>query len=344
MARRGGWRRVGRKRFRYVDARGRRITGKEHLERIRALTIPPAWTDVWISPNPRARLQATGMDRAGRKQYIYHPTYRAARERQKFERLLEFAIALPGLRSQTAKDVRLGPYEHGWACALAVGLINRTWFRVGSDRHARRSRTFGVTTLRKRHVSVEKDVIRFRFQAKNGRPIRRSLRDRTLARGVAHLLQLPHGSRLFRFERDGELADLTSPALNAYLADGLGDGFTAKDFRTWGGTLLTAVELERRGPPADEMEAKRVLAAVMRTVGDELGNTAAVARDSYVSPRVVDAYKQGQTLADFRAGASTRPARLTADERALLRLLRAAELTAGGGPAVRSSSRRGRSG
>ena len=325
MPRRGGWRRLGRRRFRYVDARGRQVDDPEQLERIRSLAIPPAWEDVWISPNPRARLQATGFDAAGRKQYRYHPSFRAAQERTKFERLLHFADALPALRIRTSQHVQLDPLERDWTCALAVGVINKAWFRVGSDRHARTSRTYGVTTLRKRHVSVEGNLIEFCFRAKNRRLVRRSLRNATLARGVAELVELPNGSRLFRFERDGELIDLTSALLNAYLGEHLGNGFTAKDFRTWGGTLLAATELERRGAPASEWEAKRVLAQVMRRVGDSLGNTPAVARASYVSPVVVDAYRDGRTLADFRREHRAHPRQLSADERALARLLRAGQ-------------------
>jgi hypothetical protein len=154
MARRGGWKRLGRRRFRYVDSRGRSITDEEQLDRIRNLVIPPAWTDVWISPKAGAKLQATGVDAAGRRQYIYHPSFRAAQERAKFERLLRFAESLPALRAHTAQDLRLGPYERDWACAIAVGLVNHGWFRVGSERHARASRTYGITTLTKRHVTV----------------------------------------------------------------------------------------------------------------------------------------------------------------------------------------------
>lgn len=292
------------------------------LERIAALAIPPAWRDVWISPSPRARLQATGVDAAGRKQYLYHDTYRAAQERAKFERLLEFAGSLPRLRRRTAGHLRLGPYEREWACAIAVGLINKAWFRVGSEQHARSSRTYGVTTLRKRHVSVEGDEIAFRFRAKNRKLVRRSIENAALAAGVEALLELPNGSRLFRFERDGELANLSSALLNDYLADNLGACFTAKDFRTWGGTLLAATELERYGPADTETAAKRTLAAVMRHVGAELGNTAAVARSSYVSPVVVDQYLAGRTLADYRSD-NDAPKHLTVAERALMGLLEA---------------------
>jgi DNA topoisomerase-1 len=323
VAPRGGWRRLGRRRFRYVDGAGRELEDEEQLERIRELVIPPAWRDVRISPNPRARIQATGLDAAGRKQYRYHASFRAAQERAKFEELLDFAKALPGLRSRTASHLRTGPFEREWACALAVGLINKAWFRVGSDRHTRRSRTYGITTLTKRHVTVAGDEVEFCFRAKNRRLVRRTISNAKLAGGVGELLDLPSGSRLFRFMRDGELFPLTAPLLNEYLAEHMGDGFTAKDFRTWGGTLLAATELARRGLAEDEREATRTLAAVMRTVGTELGNTPAVARDSYVSPVVVSAYQAGRTIEDYRTANGARPRHLTADERALVRLLKA---------------------
>jgi DNA topoisomerase-1 len=319
MARRGGWRRLGTRRFRYVDSRGRPITDDAALDRIRALVIPPAWADVWISPNAGAKLQATGVDAAGRRQYVYHARYRAAREREKFERLLELAARLPKLRARASADLRRGPYEREWACALAVGLISSAWFRVGSDRHARAARTYGVTTLTKRHVTVDGQAVELCFRSKSSKLTRRTVRSRPLARGVRELLALP-GSRLFRFERDGDLANLTAPTLNGYIAEHLGAGFTAKDFRTWGGTLVAARELARHGAPADDADAKRTLAAVMRKVATELGNTPAVARASYVSPAVIESYLAGRTIEDFRA--RSRRARLTSDEHALLRLLR----------------------
>ena len=322
MARRGGWKRLGRRRFRYVDSRQRPITDEEELERIRGLVIPPAWTDVWISPKAGAKLQATGLDGAGRRQYIYHPSYRAAQERAKFDRLLHFGESLPALRARTSQDVRLGPYERDWACAIAVGLVNHGWFRVGSERHARASRTYGITTLTKRHVVVSGSELELRFRTKNKTLVRRKVENATLARGLDALLDLKNGARLFRFEQEGEIFNLTAPVLNDYIGEHLGNGFTAKDFRTWGGTLLAATELAKHGPPESETDAKRVLARVMRKVARELGNTPAVARASYVSPAVVERYLTGSTLDDFRQK-SSRPARLRADERALLRLLRA---------------------
>ena len=318
---RRGWRRLGRKRFRYVDARGAAITDEEQLERIARLAIPPAWTDVWISPNPRARLQATGTDSAGRKQYRYHDAYRAAREREKFDRLLGFGHGLPRLRRRARTHLRLGPYEQEWACALAIGVVNKAWFRVGSDRHVRTGRTYGVTTLRKRHVSVSGDEITFRFRAKNRRLVRRSLSDAVLAHGISALAELPHGSRLFRFERNDDLVPLTSPLLNDYIGEHLAPGYTAKDFRTWGGTLLAAEELARQGPAESAGDAKRTLTRVMHRVGEELGNTAAVARASYVSPVVVEHYLAGRTLDDVRPANGSPKSHLTVAEFALLELL-----------------------
>ena len=322
MARRGGWRRLGRRRFRYVDSRGRPIEDDERLDRIRSLAIPPAWRDVWISPNPGADLQATGTDAAGRRQYLYSERHLAASAREKFDRLLHFAERLPVLRARAERDLRLGPYELEWACAIAVGIVNKAWFRVGTDRHARAARTYGVTTLTKRHVEIQGDAIHFRFRTKNRALVRRTLRSAPLARELDRLVSLD-GSRVFRFERDGELANLSARLLNEYIGEHLGNGFTAKDFRTWGGTLVAASELARRGPAENEADARRMLGLAMRKVARELGNTPAVARASYVSPAVVDAYLAGRTIGDFGTK-GRRPARLSADERALLRLLRAA--------------------
>jgi DNA topoisomerase-1 len=326
VARRGGWRRLGSKRFRYVDARGGPIADEGQLDRIRSLAIPPAWRDVWISPNPRAKLQATGLDRAGRRQYLYHPGYRAAQEEAKFERLVQFGERLPSFRETVAGHLELGPYERDWACALAVTFVNRAWFRVGSERYARTSRTYGVTTLLKRHASVRGHNVTFRFRAKHRTLVRRTIVGAELAAAVRDLLAYPGGPRLFRFDREGSAANLTGPLLNAYIADHLGAGYTAKDFRTWGGTLTAAVALAERDPPDTPADERRVLAAVMRKVGEELGNTAAVARSSYVSPAVVEQWREGRTLEYFRERrpgvVSARDTALRDEEAALLSLLR----------------------
>jgi DNA topoisomerase-1 len=332
MARRGGWRRLGRRRFRYVDAHGEAISDPEKLGRIEALVIPPAWRDVWISPNPEAKLQATGVDSAGRTQYLYHARYRAAQERSKFERLVRFGSRLPRLRRQIRVDVRAGPYEQGWVSGIAVTLLNRGWFRVGSERHARSSRTYGITTLYKRHVDVRGNRLRFRFRTKNGALVRTTVVDVRLADAVRDLLRMPGGSRLFRFERDDGYANLTAPLVNAYIAEHLGGEFTAKDFRTWGGTLTAAIGLAERGPQATDAAVKKAVAAVMRDVARELGNTPAVARASYVSPAVVQLYELGVTLEDFRPRSERRVSAtatgLTREERALLSLLRSSRARA----------------
>ncbi|HET9287527.1 MAG TPA: hypothetical protein VFO26_08220 [Gaiella sp.] len=327
MPRRGGWRRLGRRKpFRYVDSRGERITDERHIERIEKLVIPPAWRDVWISPNASARLQATGVDAAGRRQYLYHPDFRAAQERAKFDRLVLFGERLPGLREQVAQDLELGPYERDWACALGVTLVNRGWFRVGSERSARSSRTYGITTLSKRHVSVRGRHVVFHFRAKHRILVRTTLVDAELAEAVRALLQYDGGARLLRFDRNGAPANLTAAALNAYIAEHLGETFTAKDFRTWGGTLSAAVALAEHGPPDETTDERRVLASVMRRVGGELGNTAAVARASYVSPAVVEQWREGRTLEHFRDRklrvVSGRNGGLREEEAALVSLLR----------------------
>lgn len=319
MARRGGWRRLGSKRrFRYVDSRGRPVEG-DRLRRIEELAIPPAWREVWISPSPTAKLQATGVDAAGRRQYLYHPEYRAEREREKYDRLVRFGELLPDLRRTLDRHLGLGPYEREWACAVAVTLVNRAWFRVGSERHLRTSRTYGITTLSKRHVTVNGRSVRFGFPGKHRIAVRTTLVDPAIAQAVRDLLRYDGGSRLLRFDREGAPANLSARLLNEYIGEHLGEGFTAKDFRTWGGTLAAARGLADRGlaeTPADE---RRILAAVMRRVGEELGNTPAVARASYVSPAVIEQWRDGRTLDEF---ARRRKPGLSADETALLALLR----------------------
>src|SRR5215212_4835683 len=285
MPRTGGWRRVGsRGRFRYVDARGNTIADAEKLERIRALVIPPAWKDVWISPRASAKLQATGVDAAGRRQYLYHANFRAQQEQAKFDKLIRFAERLPGLRAATARDMEREEIDRLRVSAIATRLINAGWFRVGSERYARESRTYGITTLRKGHVHVRGNRIAFDFRAKHRAVVRTTLVDDDLAAQVKELLALPGGSRLFRYRYEDGICNLTGARLNDYVREHLGDEFTGKDFRTWGGTLIAAIGLAEHGPPKTESEAKKVIPAVMRRVGQELGNTPAVARSSYVSP------------------------------------------------------------
>jgi DNA topoisomerase-1 len=300
MAQRIGWRREGSKgRFRYVDADGRKITDEDKLERIRALAIPPAWKDVWIASSARTKLQATGVDAAGRTQYLYHPEFRARQEQAKYDKLIRFAEKLPQLRAVMGEHMELEGLPEEKVAAVAVRLINLGWFRVGSDRYAKTSRTFGITTLRKSHVSVRGPRISFRYRGKHRIMIHSAIVDPELALAMKQLIAQP-GARLFKFERDGSYCNLDQRRLNVYIQAHLGEEFTAKDFRTWGGTLTAAVELAQHGLPESESEAKRRIAKVMQKVGDKLGNTPAVARSSYVSPAVVEQYLDGRTIEDFR--------------------------------------------
>jgi DNA topoisomerase I len=327
MARKGGWRRAGSKgRFRYLDGRGNPIGDPAKIERIESLVIPPAWKDVWISPRAGAKLQATGLDTAGRRQYLYHPEFRAQQEQAKFDKLIRFAEALPELRQAMGEHFTHDSYDRERVCAVAVRLINMAWFRVGSDRYAKTSRTHGVTTLTRSHVTVRGTRVTFRFQAKHKVQVRTSVVDEELSAAIKDLLAQPGPARLFRYGYNGDSCNLTGAVLNAYIQEYMGDEFTAKDFRTWGGTLTAAIALAEHGVPETDTEAKRTVANVMRTVGEKLGNTAAVARASYVSPAVVEQYLDGRTLDDFRPRhlrvVKARDIGLDPEENALLSLLR----------------------
>ena len=327
MARKGGWKRAGsKKRFRYLDGRGNPIDDPAKIERIESLVIPPAWKDVWISPRPGAKLQATGLDKAGRRQYLYHPEFRAQQEQAKFDKLVRFAEALPELRQAMGEHMTHDPYDRERVCAVAVRLINMAWFRVGSDRYATTSRTHGVTTLTRRHVSVRGTRVTFRFRAKHKVQVRTSVVDAELAGAIRDLLAQPGPARLFRYGFNGDSCNLTGAVLNDYIQEYMGEEFTAKDFRTWGGTLTAAIALAEHGLPETEAEAKRTVANVMRAVGERLGNTPAVARASYVSPAVVEQYLDGRTIEDFRPRhlrvVKARDIGLDPEENALLSLLR----------------------
>jgi DNA topoisomerase IB len=327
MAARVGWTRRGSKRrFRYYDAHKREITDEQKLERIRSLVIPPAWKDVWIAPSPRSKLQATGVDAAGRKQYLYHPAFRARQEQAKYDRLIGFAERLPGLRETMAEHMELDGYPADKVSAIAVRLINLGWFRVGGDRYAKQSRTFGITTLRKSHVTVRGSRISFRYRGKHSIMVRSAVVDPELAAAMRDLIALP-GARLFQYELPGgSRCNLDQRKLNAYVKEHLGEVYSAKDFRTWGGTLIAAIELAQHGPPENPTEAKRRIAAVMRHVAERLGNTPAVARSSYVSPAVVEQYLDGRTIDDFRPRhlrvVGARDLGLDTEEQATLSLLR----------------------
>lgn len=327
MGRKGGWTRAGsRGRFRYFDARGNRIADEAKLERIASLVIPPAWKDVWISPSASAKLQATGVDAAGRRQYLYHPNFRAQQEQAKFDKLIRFAEKLPDLRAAMAEHMDRDALDRERVSAIAIRLINRAWFRVGSERYAKDSNTYGITTLTKRHVDVRGNRIAFHFRGKHKIVVHTQVVDAEIASAMKELLALPGGRRVFRYEWEGDIYNLSGKRLNDYVRVYLGDEFTAKDFRTWGGTLTAAIALAEHGPVETATEQKRVVAAVMRKVGEQLGNTPAVARSSYVSPAVIEQYLDGRTIEDFRPRhlrvVGARDMGLDFEEQALLSLLR----------------------
>ena len=254
----------------FVDSRGRRITDPEKLERIQELVIPPAWRDVWISPRPKAKLQATGVDRAGRRQYLYHPEFRARQEQEKFDRLVLFAERLPTLRKAMTKHIEGEPLEPEWTCALAIRLINLGWFR--SRDRAVRAHDEDVRD----HDAPQEPRLRPRKQdhrSLSGKAQGQSSdrdRRRDPRRGDEGAARAARWTRLFRYAGEDALVSLTGARLNEYIGEHLGEEFTAKDFRTWGGTLLAAIALAEHGQPETEAESKRVVAGVMRAVGERL--------------------------------------------------------------------------
>ena len=312
--------------FTYRDADGATVRDPESLERIRKLAIPPAWTDVWICPWPNGHLQATGRDARGRKQYRYHARFRARRERVKYERLVDFARALPAIRDRVDRDLAREGLPREKVLAAVVRLLELTLIRVGNDEYARLNRSFGITTLRDRHAVVEGSQILFRFRGKSGRQHEVGLRDRRLA-GIVKRCRDLSGQELFQYVgADGEPHDVASDDVNAYLGE-IAPGISAKDFRTWAGTVLAYRALRAAGSASTDRERQRNVAAAIRETADSLGNTAAVARSAYVHPAVVDAYLDGRirTALVEAAEETDDPPGMTSpdEERAVMSLLRA---------------------
>jgi DNA topoisomerase-1 len=312
--------------FSYRDADGRTIRDRDELSRIKRLAVPPAWTEVWICPYPTGHIQATGRDARGRKQYRYHPDWRRRRDRDKFGRMLEFANALPAIRTRCDADLALAGLPRDKVLAAVVRLLELTMIRVGNEAYARLNRSFGLTTLRGRHAHVEGSQIRFRFRGKTGRMIDVDLRDRRLAAIVRRCQELP-GQELFQFvDPDGAVQDVTSDDVNAYLRDVSGRDFTAKDFRTWAGTIEAFRALRRLEPAEDQRALNQNVGQVIRETADQLGNTPRIARMSYVHPAVVDGYLDGSLRArrTRKAGdsAPTLAGPDPVEERALIVLLR----------------------
>lgn len=275
--------------FLYRDPAGRVVKDPETLARIRALAIPPAYERVWISADPLGHLQATGFDARGRKQYRYHPDWSEARAAAKFDRMAAFAKALPAIRARVAEDLKAPPLSKPRLLAATVALLDRTLIRVGNERYAVENRSYGLTTLQKRHVAVNGTQVILDFRGKSGQQRRVSLRDRRLAAVIRRCQELP-GQRLFQYvDAEGQPQALGSRDVNAYLQETAGPEVSAKDYRTWAGTLWAAVHLCALAPPP----SKRHVAACMRQVAGLLGNTPAICRASYVHPAIVEAHLAG---------------------------------------------------
>lgn len=311
--------------FSYRDAAGRPITDREELTRIRALAIPPAYTRVWICSNPRGHLQATGRDARGRKQYRYHPRWRKYRDLGKFDRIVAFGNALPALRRRVRRDLALDGLPREKLAALLVCLLDDTLIRVGNERYTRDNRSYGLTTLRTRHVRAQRGRLRFTFRGKSGQEREVEMDNRRLVRIVRRVQQLP-GQRLFQYvDEDGQLQPVDSDMVNEYLRTACGNGqaheFSAKDFRTWGGTvhaarILACTPRPRRG---GEQERRSVLAKAIGEVAAILGNTPAVCRGSYIHPRVLEGWLDGSLPRAITPATAAHPHKL---EQQVLRFLR----------------------
>ena len=308
--------------IRYLHADGRRVRDARTLDRIRALVVPPGWSDVHIAAGARAEVQAWGMDVKGRKQYRYHSRAVERGQRRKYYRVRELAKELPEIRRHVRRDAASRTPSRRAVAAAVVRLISESFFRVGGERYAAENKTFGIATLRKRHVSIASGRATFEYVGKRGVKQRQVVANRELARLVKRQLASP-GARLFRYRDDGRWFDLTARDVNAYLHDTLGVAFSAKDFRTWGGTLRAATVLAELGPARSETEAKRNVATAMRLVASELGNTPAICRQSYVHPIIVARYvDEGDTIRlPARHRASADAYAHSPEERALIRFL-----------------------
>jgi DNA topoisomerase I len=309
--------------FKYVDASGKPIRAAADMHRIRALVIPPAWTRVWISPDPRGHLQATGRDARGRKQYRYHSKWREVRDQTKYHRMIGFAQALSGIRRRTGQDLKRSGLTRVKVVAAVVQLLEKTLIRVGNDEYAKQNRSFGLTTLRDGHVEVKGDRVRFSFRGKSGVEHEVDLNDRRLARVVRQCRDLP-GYDLFQYiDEDGNRQTIASEDVNAYLKDVTGEDYTSKDFRTWAGTVLAAQMLRELDAFDTESQAKKNIVRAVEAVAKRLGNTKAVCRKCYIHPAIVDAYLDGSMLKTIaqRARRAARADAFSSGEAAVLGLL-----------------------
>ena len=311
--------------FLYLDAQGDQVRDRETLKRIEALVIPPAWTDVWISPIANGHIQATGRDARGRKQYRYHERWRAVRDANKYGRLIEFARVLPRIRRRVRRDLARPDLSRERVLATVVQLLESTMIRVGNEEYAKENESFGLTTLRSRHVKVRGSQVQFVFRGKSGKDHQVSVKDRRLATIIRRCEDLP-GQQLFQYvDEEGQLRSVDSSDVNDYIRDASGSDFTAKDFRTWAGTVLAARALQEMEKVDSETQAKKNVVAAIESVARRLGNTRSVCRKCYVHPAVVDSYLDGSMLDVLQARAQEEMRsslhRLRPEEAAVLALL-----------------------
>ncbi|MBV9867212.1 MAG: DNA topoisomerase IB [Abitibacteriaceae bacterium] len=284
------------KSFTYLDVKGKTIHDPEELKRIRALAIPPAWTNVWICPSPRGHIQATGRDEKGRKQYRYHERWREVRDETKYTRMLAFGQALPKIRERARQDLASPKLTKEKVLATVVQLLEKTLIRVGNEEYTKANRSYGLTTMRNRHVDVEGSHIKFQFKGKSGVRHSIDLNDRRLARVLERLQDLP-GQEIFQYVDDaGEIHSIESADVNNYLHEITGEHFTAKDFRTWAGTVLASLALQEFEKFDSETQAKKNVVQAIETVSERLGNTPSVCRKCYVHPAVLDSYMDGSMI------------------------------------------------
>jgi DNA topoisomerase I len=286
--------------FSYIGPDGAPIRDEETLRRIKSLAVPPAWRDVWICARPDGQLQATGRDAKGRKQYRYHPRWRAARDETKYAHMIAFGRALPRIRERVEQDLRLPGLPREKVLATVVRLLETTLIRVGNEEYAQTNRSFGLTTMRDRHVHIDGPKLRFEFRGKSGVRHSLDLRDRRLARIVGRCRDLP-GYELFQYiDEAGQHQTIDSADVNDYLRAISGEDFTAKDFRTWAGTVLAALALREFESFDSQTQAKKNVVSAIHNVAERLGNTPAVCRKCYIHPAIIDAYLEGQTLESLR--------------------------------------------
>ena len=320
-----GIRRIGSaKAPRYITADKRAVTDKNTLARIKRLAIPPAWTDVWICPKDNGHLQATGRDAKGRKQYRYHPHWRQTRDESKYTRMLDFARALPKVRQRIEQDLKKPGLPREKVLAAVIKILETGLIRVGNDEYARTNKSFGLTTMQDRHVDVNGSTIRFEFRGKSGKFHKIDIEDRRLAKIVGGCQAIP-GQELFQFiGDDGKPHDVTSTDVNEYLQEITRSDFTAKDFRTWGGTVLAAMALREFQKCDTKTQAKKNLIRAIEAVSQRLGNTPAICKKCYIHPEIMNAYLDGTMIGTFKKRAETElrtAAELRPEENAVLSFL-----------------------